>query len=120
MLTEFQQDLKHMTLNDALTKHDLTLKEAINQITLPRKKKYERKTDKRNQYILKVKDKYYLRKWVNGKTVAFGIYNNLQDARLIRDKCNQKGWIQKNIDDYCKEARVTRHQSSKSKVRYHH
>ena len=117
MLTEFQKDLQKMTLNEALNKHNLTLKEAINQITLPRKR-YKPKKNPQNKYIQSRDKKYYLRKWVNGKTKQFGTYYTIHDARTIRDTCQKEGWIQKNIDRYCKQHHIQRCPNPKSKARY--
>lgn len=121
MLTQFQKDLKTMTLNEALTQHNLTLKEAFTTLhhQLLYAKQQPKKSNPQNKYIQNRENKYYIRKWVNGETKQFGTYHNLKDARLIRDKCVTDGWIQKNIDDYCKELNIIRCENPKSKERYH-
>ena len=124
-LAEFQFDLSHgMTINDALIKHNLTLGEAFNQLHKENYKK--RKPPARDpslKYITRNKadGKYYIRKSKskNGsnKTLRFGTYATLSDAKRMRDALMENGWQQKSVNQLCKELGVTRC-DTRSRIRY--
>ena len=108
MLTEFQKDLRTMTLNDALIKHGLTLKEAFNTLHAGTPRDYKQKNKGEKYIILNQSGNYAIQKWVNGKNQNFGTYNTLKDAQKIRSQCIKQGWIQQNINRYCEETGVKR------------
>ena len=118
MLTQFQEDLKTMTLDEALTHHNLTLKEAFT--TLHHKLIYtKKKPNKKLQYIQATNGRYYVKKHVNGKVRSFGTYTTYNDAKRLRDHCIKHGWKQTRVDQYCKELGITRVSHPLNKARYH-
>ena len=119
MLTEFQKDLRTLTLDEALTKHGLTLKEAFT--TLHHQLLYSKKKPQKPliQYIQETNGRYYVKKQVNGKVRTFGTYTTLTDAKRLRDHCIKHGWKQKQVDNYCKELGIKRETHPLNKARYH-
>lgn len=128
-ITDFQNDLQTgMTLNDALIKHDLTLKQVWQELNTniagrPTKKKPYKNNSGLDQteekYIYRRNDHYTIRKYSRGKTRMYGVYHTLEDAVLVRDYCEEHGWVQRNIDKYCQELGVSRCKGHRNcKVRY--
>ena len=118
-IIDFQQDLKQgMTINEALIKHKMTLKEVITKLTTkPEKetKKPTRPVELRNITKNKKNNTYYIRKskTTNGKkkSLRYGTYNTLKEAQTIRDELIKNGWNQKSIDNLCKKHNITRRDS---------
>lgn len=122
----FQRDLqKGMTLHDALTKHQLTLKEAFQQAEKPIKHKSTPETYPASQYIQYQNGHYYLRKNVfsrkKGRPVTrmFGTYSTLEDAIQMREAQKKIGWKVTKVDELCKELGIERCKYKNNKVRYH-
>ena len=93
-ITLFQQDLKNgMSLNEALQKHGLTFKEAVQNIPRTRvKTPVKTHSPSRNITVREGQDnRYFLRKQINKKQQAFGTYKSLEDAIKVRDYSNQYG-----------------------------
>lgn len=106
---EFRNDLRTMSLEETLIKHKISFKEAM--ACMP--KSYNKKEKKENKpwknasrYIQERDGRYYLRKWIRGKTMMFGTYGSLEDAKKVRDYCEENGWKQKSIKRYCEELGV--------------
>lgn len=100
----FRKDLKVMTLEETLIKHNVSFQEAVQ--VMPRKfskKKVKKKLKNSGRYIQERDGKYYLRKWVTDKTLHFGTYSSLEDAQKMRELCQERGWIQEKVLDYCNE-----------------
>ena len=117
MIEKFQQDLRDgMTLEDALQKHHLSLKEAIEYvhkpITHPPKKK--KPYSKRNfyktvdKYVKQRGNAYHLRKSIDGKMTWGGSYNSLEEAILVRDFLEKNGWNIVKVREACLKYDITR------------
>jgi hypothetical protein len=107
-MTGFRNDLKSgMSIDDALQKHDMTLQEAFSKMHHDLVFSNRRKVS-REPYIHKRNNHLFIMKKVEGKTTYFGVYDNMRDAKKIRDKCIRHGWIQSNVNRYCREAGVQR------------
>lgn len=130
-ITQFQNDLQSgMTLENALTKHNISLAEAftrlhykVNQKT-PNKRKRNIKRYNASQYIQARDGKYYLRKTVQttkGRTtLLFGTYNTLEDAIRMREALKEDGWHQRHVDSICQRLHIERCKPKrKPTARYH-
>jgi hypothetical protein len=129
-LAMFQYDLQHgMTISEALTKHNLTFKQAFQEFHGYQKKNQNRKNGNKQriekttneQYIYARDDRYYLRKCIKNESKFFGVYRTLEDAIKVRDYCIRYGWKQHSIDRYCEELGVERlkHKYKRRNRRYH-
>lgn len=127
-LLEFQEDLKKgMSIEQACETHDISFRDAVIHMPPPPRPVYPKKRERKSpktlgtvvKYVRLCSGKYYLSRNINKKYVAFGIYYSLEDAVKVRDYCEEKGWKQRKIDEYCKELGVVRVPSKRSKVRYH-
>lgn len=116
-IIDFQEDLRNgMTLEDALIKHELTLKEAIDCIHKPviHPSKKRKPYAKRNIYcqveknISKRGDAYHLRKAIDGKMKWGGSYDTLEEARLVKDFLNKNGWNLIKVNEACKKYGIIR------------
>lgn len=124
----FQQDLRNgMTISDALQKHQVTFKEAVDSMPRPMSNKQGKlRTHKKGyyntnqRYIGGRSGHYYLRKQVRGKTRMFGTYKTIEDAVRMREHCEKHGWKERSIDQYCKELGITRcvHHNKRKNKRY--
>ena len=111
---KFQEDLQNgMSIEDACTKHQISFKEAFENMERPQCRGYKtvaqmktrtRKTKTGQQYITKIKKRYCIYK----NRSYFGSYSSLRDAVKIRDYCNQHGWFIEKLDQYCRECNVER------------
>lgn len=129
-LAMFQYGLKHgMTISEALTKHNLTFKQAFQEFHEYQKKNQNRENGKKQriekttneQYIYARDGRYYLRKCIKNESKFFGVYRTLEDAMKVMDYCIQYGWKQHSIDRYCEELGVERlkHKYKRRNRRYH-
>ena len=130
----FQQDLRDgMTISDALQKHQVTFKEAVDSMPRPMSANRQGNTQKRpkkqhktgyyntnQRYIGGREGHYYLRKQVRGKTRMFGTYKTMEDAVRMREHCMKHGWKEHSIDKYCKELGIERciHPHKRKNKRY--
>lgn len=98
----FQNDIRNgMSINDALTKHGLTLTETFNElhgrpIGRPPKPSPKRKLETRNtgeKYIQWNSGKYLLRK----TNEYYGRYSTLEEAVSVRDYLVEHGWSKRNL-----------------------
>ena len=120
-LKSFQTDLKNgMSIHDALIKHNLTFKQAVETIYKPHKP-HKTSHPTNEKYILHRDGHYYLRKHTREKLRLFGTYHTLEDAMKVRDYCIKYGWKQHSIDKYCEELGVKRciHPKKGKNRRYH-
>ena len=123
-ITEFQEDLKKgMSLEECLNKHNTNLKEVlgVSPSTRGRKKK-NKKTPKKKSVAKNIQErdgKFYVRRYIKGKTRMFGTYRSLEDAKLVRDYLNKYGWKQKSGDSICEKLGVERVKHQRNTVRYH-
>lgn len=126
-MIDFQEDLRAgYGLEEALFKYNLNLKDAFDRLLPAQEKKppkrksgyTKRKCIPSMLNIYLIGRKYYIKKTINGKTLLFGAYSTLEDAQKVRDHCIKHGWIQKNIDAYCKLLGVTRSKHHNSVVEY--
>ena len=125
VLLEFQDDLRGgMTIEEACQKHGVSFREAV--IHMPprprppgKKKHYKYPQKTVAKHIVFRNGRFHLNRYIKRKSVAFGIYYSLEDAVKVRDYCDEHGWKQRKIDEYCRVLGVVRAQSQRSKVRYH-
>ena len=100
-VTPFQMDLRNgMSLEDALKKHDMTLKQAVFQS--PRHHKslnWKKSADLKN--IHKNGGSYTIYKKQEGITKSFGTYKNVSDAQMVRDSLDNYGWEQLEVGLIC-------------------
>ena len=117
MIEKFQQDLRDgMPLEDALQKHHLTLKEAIDYVHKPithspHRKKPQTKRDvykKVSRNISQKNNAYHVRKHINSKSFWGGSYDTLEDARKIRDYLDEYGWNPIKVNEACKQLGIER------------
>ena len=120
MLSEFQKDLRTLTLEEALTKHNLNLKDAFNILHCNNYQLNRRVNRNSHKHIIVNKDKtkFTIQKCVNGKNIHFGTYNSLKDAQTIRNHCIKYGWIQDNVNQYCHIHNITRCNNYKCEGKY--
>ena len=117
---KIQEDLRNgMSITDCCRKYNISFQDLCDR--MPKRQKPKTKSNRftGEKYIQTRDGKYYLRKSVNKKTRMFGTYNSLEDAIKVRDHCIEHGWIQKNIDQYCRELGIKRYTDKKCRVRYH-
>lgn len=116
-IEKFQKDLKDgMTLEDALIKHNLTFREAVELCPRPmacqkitRKPKTRRNVyQKVDTYISLRNDSYMVRRQQNGKSCWGGAYNSLEDAQKVRDYLNENGWNIVKVNEACKKFGIER------------
>lgn len=115
-LDDLQDDIRNgMKLEDALIKHNLTLKDAFDMVHKPltvktRKKPYRRPNVYKHieKSISRKGDAYHVRKHINGKTVWGGAYSSLEDARLVRDFLDEHGWNIVKVNEACKKYGIER------------
>lgn len=114
MLTLFRNDLRNgMGLDEALCKHNLSLKEAFDRML--NDVAYSKAHHFNPSYIERQGGRFYLSKTVNGIQTMFGVYSHHRDAVKVREMCKRYGWIQGNVNRYCRECGVER---VKTKSRY--
>ena len=127
---DFQNDLKNgMSISEALQKHNLTFKKAFNMLSHtsvgrpPKPRSEKRRVAKTGEKYIGSHESgsYFIRRLIDGEWTAFGSYSTLEDAIKIRDMCIKHGWVQSNVDEYCRQAKVIRRWDTKKpeKVRYH-
>ena len=122
-IIEFREDLKTgMGLEECLQKHDTNLKEVLGSQPSLRGRKKRKKTPKKKSVAKNIQErdgKFYLRKYINGKTRMFGTYKSLEDAKLVRGYLREHGWKQKSVDGICEKLGVERVKHQRNTVRYH-
>ena len=110
IMKAFQQDLKNgMTLEDALIKHNLSFKQAVEMSPVQRTNKKRQKDNVRknmSRYIQLQGKSYHVRKTINGKTVSFGTFATLEDAIKVRDYLIEHGWNIVKMRQACKEYEI--------------
>lgn len=96
-MTEFQNDLKNMSLNDALTKHNISLSDALKNI-----KKPITKSKKRHVEVYNADTYIQCRDCSNGFTWRYQYYTDGKikaitnvSGRILKEKVLKKGldWI---------------------------
>ena len=96
-MNNFQKDLcEGMTLQEALVKHGLTLREAFEKcnhgVAGVNKSKYYNIYLDRNTWSFRVE------RTVNKKCFRVGGFEELDDAVLVRDFLDEYGWTVENIE----------------------
>ena len=102
-LLEFQDDLRNgLTLDEALRKHGLTFKEAVDAIHgyTRSKTKSERTLP---MYISKVGNCFQIKRKIKGYTIYYGAYASLEDAMKMKAHLQQNGWYKRKLPQYRKE-----------------
>lgn len=102
-VAEFREDLKTMTLNECLKKHNVDLNTAFKLSTLqtlpPNTRvnpmAYIRKTKHRTYRIVKYFGKHDEHMRYNG----FGTYKTLKEAQAIRDELIQVNWDKSKLEE---------------------
>ena len=109
-LTAFQDSLKQgMTIDEALTKYNLTLKQAFTalQYTKPNTKTKKRRQTSPERNIIKHENTYLIRKTINHHTKYYGRYNTLADARRVKNELISLNW-NADIDEVCQKLGIQR------------
>lgn len=110
-LIDFRDSLRNgMGLWEALEEYNLTLKEAMDHIDKPmtRSKRKRRSYEGMGRFIYRMGNYYVIQKSIRNKTVNFGTYNRLSDAKKVRDYYLEHGWNRKTLNKVCEELGVTR------------
>ena len=119
-LTPFQLDLRNgMSLEDALKKHNLTLKKALEKVPsqMPVSHNNWRKSKGNTKNIHYRGGNYMIIKDYHGKTHSFGTYRTVEDAQIVRDYMNQHGWEPLDVGLICALMGVERVKRKKSRRR---
>ena len=109
VLKAFQDSIREgMTIDEALTKYNLTLKQAFTalQYTKPNTKTKKRQTSPERN-IIKHENTYRIRKTINHHTKYYGRYNTLEDARQVRNELISLNW-NADIDEVCQKLGIQR------------
>ena len=109
ILKAFQDSIREgMTIDEALTKYNLTLQEAFTalQYTKPNTKTKKRQTSPERN-IIKHENTYLLRKTIKGHTRYYGRYNTLADARRVKNELISLNW-NADIDEVCQKLGIHR------------
>ena len=110
-LIDFRDSLRNgMGLWEALEEYNLTLKEAMDHMEKPVTKIKPRKVvfSTIGPYIYRMGKYYVIQKSIRNHTVSFGRYNNLDDAKKVRDYYLEHGWNRKTLNKVCEELGVER------------
>lgn len=92
-LKAFQKDLQNgMSIDDALRKHNLSLKEAICYLIGHDNYPKQRLPSKYGKYIYYMGNRYYVRRRMNNKNVYFGNYETLEEAQERKRELERNGW----------------------------
>ena len=111
VLVDFRDSLRDgMGLWEALEKYDITLKYAMDHMDKPlsNPKPRSRPYSRYGKYIYRMGPYYVLQRSINNKTANFGTYNNLVDAKKVRNYFLEHGWHKSKLDMVCKELGVER------------
>jgi hypothetical protein len=111
VLIDFQQDLRNgSSLHEALCKHNLSLKEAMDGMDKPltRTHRKKRQYELMGKFIYRMGPYYVIQKSMNNITVNFGTYNSLSDAQRVRDYLVENGWYKSKLDSVCELLGVER------------
>ena len=109
VLKAFQDSIREgMTIDEALTKYNLTLQEAFTQLQFQQ----SRKKNKQSQFspernIIRQNNTYRIRKTINHHTKYYGRYNTLEDARQVRNELISLNW-NADIDEVCQKLGIQR------------
>ena len=110
-LNAFQDSLQQgMSIEDALAKYGLTLKEAFTQLQFQQSRSKKKK--KQSQFslernIIRQNNTYRIRKTINHHTKYYGRYNTLEDARQVRNELISLNW-NADIDEVCQKLGIRR------------
>lgn len=108
---QFRDDLHKMSLADALKKHNLTLKEAMESMPMPYNKDNKKTPTSYSvsKNITYKNGRFYLRKSIHNKTYSFGSYLDMDDAIKFRDYCEENDcWLDYSIDEICEKLGIDR------------
>ncbi len=111
VLIDFQQDLRNgSSLHEALCKHNLTLKEAMDGMDKPLTRTHRKKRtyESLGNFIYRMGPYYKVQKTIHRNTLNFGTYNSLSDARKVRDYFLEHGWHKSKLDTVCELLGVER------------
>ena len=117
MIEKFQEDLRNgMGLEDALIKHNLSFREAVEYCPKPicHKTRTKKPRKKRNvyktidKYVLQRGEGYHVRKSSEGKNYWGGAYNTVEEAKLVRDFLEENGWNVVKVREACKKYGIER------------
>ena len=110
-LVEFRNDLRNgYGLHEALCKHNLSLKEAMDGMDKPltRTHRKKRQYELMGKFIYRMGPYYVIQKSMRNTTVNFGTYNTLSDAKRVRDYLVENGWYKSKLDEICELLGVER------------
>ena len=92
---EFREDLKHMTLDEALAKHNMCLKDLFN---CHQNKTLEKRVKCNVPNIFEVHEGCFtIQKTKNHVKEHYGTYHSLNDAVRVRDELEKCDWDKKQL-----------------------
>lgn len=106
-VAEFREDLKTMTLNECLKKHNVDLNTAF-KLSTPKPIQKRKKTlkDKSLKFLTKQGGRYALRKKIKGVNYNFGSYPILEEAKIVRDCMVECNWDKTQLERIIKENNI--------------
>ena len=110
-LVEFRNDLRNgSSLHEALCKHNLTLKEAMDGMDKPLTRTHRKKRvyESLGNFIYRMGPYYKVQKTIRCNSINFGTYNSLSDAKRVRDYFLEHGWNKSKLDSVCELLGVER------------
>ena len=106
-------------LNKILEKHQTNLKKVIKT---KNKKVHEEKSKKKTKTnivnITYERGFYAIRKYINSRSVYYGVYDTLEDANRVKQGLIKHNWDKKRLDKICKELGVRRRSRENVVVKY--
>ena len=96
------------SIEEVLIKYHISFKELWDMFCHYDVQPYKKGVKQHHDYILERKGSFTVRKSICGKTKMFGVYNSLEDAILMRERFEEDGWHQRNVDRLCEEMGVER------------
>lgn len=89
---EFQKDLKRMSLDEALKKHNKSLKDLFT-CNQNRKLSNRWENDKNISNVCKIDEGLYtVQKYQNGEKVHYGTYHNLDEVEFVVNELEKVDW----------------------------
>lgn len=113
----FQDDVKVMSLDESLIKHNLTLKDAFESCLKSNWKKKKSSKTAGQKYIQYKRNYYTVRKYKNRKLVYFGKYKTEKDAIKVRDYFIEHGWDKTQLTRVCRLLNVVNLDKKRKKRR---
>ena len=109
-ITSFQKDLRNgFTIDEALNKHGLSLKEVFNYLHKETLKKTRPVTSNEGSVRKNPQsDHYHVKKTIKGTNVVFGTYATKEEAEIIRQELIKHSWDKNKLDEILKKTGIKR------------